>query len=86
MEDYGKAEKFLLEAIAKNDKDAEAAYILGRPYLELKNEKSAIPQFQKAVELESGRSQRLFELKSIVYKFINDVIENKKLIRLLPCF
>jgi len=27
MEDYGKAEKLLLEAIAKNDKDAEAAYI-----------------------------------------------------------
>jgi cytochrome c-type biogenesis protein CcmH/NrfG len=47
MEDYGKAEKFLLEAIAKNDKDAEAAYILGRTYVELKNVKSAIPQFQK---------------------------------------
>jgi cytochrome c-type biogenesis protein CcmH/NrfG len=62
MEDYGKAEKLLLEAIAKNDKDAEAAYILGRTYVELKNVKSAIPQFQKAVELEPDRSQWFYEL------------------------
>jgi tetratricopeptide (TPR) repeat protein len=68
IEDYGKAEKFLLEAIAKNPKDAEAAYTLGRTYLELENEKSAIPQFQKAVELEPGRSQWLYELGLLYYQ------------------
>jgi tetratricopeptide (TPR) repeat protein len=68
MEDYGKAEKFLLEALAKNDKDAEAAYTLGRTYLELENEKGAIPQFQKAVELEPGRSQWLYELGLLFYQ------------------
>ncbi len=62
LEDYGKAEKYLKEAIAKNDKDAESAYTLGRTYLELDDEKSAIPQFEKAVELEPTRSQWEYEL------------------------
>ncbi len=38
-EDYGKAVSYLQKAIEKNDKDAEAAYNLGRTYLELENEK-----------------------------------------------
>jgi tetratricopeptide (TPR) repeat protein len=67
LEDYGKAEKYLKEAIAKNDKDAEAAYTLGRTYLELEDEQSAIPQFQKAVELEPTRSQWQYELGLIYY-------------------
>jgi tetratricopeptide (TPR) repeat protein len=67
LEDYGKAEKFLKEALAKNDKDAESAYTLGRTYLELEEEKSAIPQFEKAVELEPTRSQWQYELGLIYY-------------------
>jgi tetratricopeptide (TPR) repeat protein len=67
MEDYGKAEKYLKDAIAKNDKDAEAAYTLGRTYLELDNEKSAISQYQKAVELEPAKNQWLYELGLIYY-------------------
>ncbi|HSV10066.1 MAG TPA: CDC27 family protein, partial [Hanamia sp.] len=42
LEDYGKAEKYLKDALSKNDKNAEAAYTLGHTYLELENEKSAI--------------------------------------------
>ena len=67
LEDYGKAEKYLKEALAKNDKDAEAAYTLGRTYLELEDEQSAIAQFQKAVESEPTRSQWLYELGLIYY-------------------
>lgn len=67
LEDYGKAEKFLLEAIAKNPKDAEAVYTLGRTYLELDDEKKALPQFQKAVELEPAKSQWLYELGLLYY-------------------
>lgn len=67
LEDYGKAEKYLKEAISKNDKDAEAFYTLGRTFLELEDEKNAIPQFQKAVELEPTRSQWLYELGLIFY-------------------
>ncbi len=67
LEDYGKAEKYLKEALAKNDKDAEASYTLGLTYLELDNEKSAISQYQKAVELEPTRNQWLYELGLIYY-------------------
>lgn len=67
LEDYGKAEKYLKDALTKNDKDAEAAYTLGRTYLELENEKSAISQYQKAVELDPTKSQWLYELGLIYY-------------------
>jgi tetratricopeptide (TPR) repeat protein len=67
LEDYGKAEKYLKDALSKNDKNAEAAYTLGHTYLELENEKSAISQYQKAVELEPTRSQWSYELGLIFY-------------------
>ncbi len=67
LEDYGKAVNLLQKAIAKDDKDAEAAYTLGRTYLELENEKSAIPQFQKAVELAPTRNEWMYELGLIYY-------------------
>ena len=67
LEDYGKAEKYLNQALVKNDKDAEAAYTLGRTYLELEEEKNAIPQFEKAVSLEPSRSQWQYELGLIYY-------------------
>lgn len=67
LEDYGKAEKYLKEALSKNDKDAEVSYTLGRTYLELEQEKNAIPQFEKAVALEPTRSQWQYELGSIYY-------------------
>ena len=67
LEDYGKAEKYLKDALAKNDKDAEAAYTLGRTYLELEEEKNAIPQYEKAVELEPTRSEWQYELGLIYY-------------------
>jgi tetratricopeptide (TPR) repeat protein len=67
LEDYGKAEKYLIDAVAKDDKNAQAAYTLGRTYLELENEKSAIPQYQKAIELEPARNQWSYELGLIFY-------------------
>jgi tetratricopeptide (TPR) repeat protein len=67
LEDYGKAEKYLKDAIAKNDKDAEAYYNLGRTYLELENNKSAILQYQKAVELDPTKSQWQYELGLLYY-------------------
>ncbi|MEO6837016.1 MAG: tetratricopeptide repeat protein, partial [Ginsengibacter sp.] len=45
LEDYAKAEKYLNQAITKNDKDAEVYYTLGLTELELENEKSAIIQY-----------------------------------------
>jgi len=71
MEDYAKAVNFLQKAIAKNDKDAEAAYTLGRTYLELENEKSAIPQFQKAIEIDATKNGWMYELALIYYSQSN---------------
>jgi len=77
LEDYGKAENYLKEALAKNDKDAEAAYTLGRTYLELENEKSAIPEYEKAVALEPTRSQWQYEL-GLIYYNQNDFAKSLK--------
>lgn len=67
LEDYAKAEKYLKQALSKNNNDAEAAYTLGRTFLELENEKGAIPQFQKAISLEPTRNQWMYELGLIYY-------------------
>jgi tetratricopeptide (TPR) repeat protein len=66
LEDYGKAEKYLKEALAKNGQDAYAAYTLGQTYLELEDEKNAIVQFQNAIDLEP-QSQWMYELGLICY-------------------
>jgi len=66
LEDYGKAQKYLKEALTKNRQDAYAAYTLGQTYLELEDEKNAIAQFQNAIELEP-KSQWMYELGLICY-------------------
>ncbi len=66
-EDYNKAEAYLKKAIAKNNKDGEAAYTLGRTYLELENEKSAIPHFESAIATEPTRNVWMYELGLIYY-------------------
>ncbi|MEO8719656.1 MAG: tetratricopeptide repeat protein [Ginsengibacter sp.] len=66
LEDYGKAEKYLKEYIAKNAPDALVVYTLGRTYLELEDEKSAILQYQNAIDLEL-KSQWIYELALIYY-------------------
>ncbi|MDQ6902805.1 MAG: tetratricopeptide repeat protein, partial [Bacteroidota bacterium] len=67
LEDYGKAQNFLQKAMSKNDQDAEAAYTLGRTYIELENEKAAIPLYQKAISLEPTRNGWMYELGLIYY-------------------
>jgi tetratricopeptide (TPR) repeat protein len=65
--DYAKAEKYLKTALAQNDKDADATYTLGQTYLELENEKEAIPLFQKAIALKPSNNQWMYELGLICY-------------------
>lgn len=67
LEDYGKAQVYLQKAISENNSDAESAYTLGRTYLELENEKAAIPMFQKAISLQPGRNVWMYELGLIYY-------------------
>lgn len=67
LEDYGKARNFLQRVLSKNSQDAEVAYTLGRTYIELENEKAAIPLYQKAISLEPGRNAWMYELGLIYY-------------------
>lgn len=62
MEDFGNAEKKFLAVLAKDPKDAEATYTLGRTYLEMEQEPKAISYYQKAVALDDTRSSWAFEL------------------------
>lgn len=66
LEDYGQAEKYLKDALSKNSQDAYATYTLAQTYLELEDRKSAIVQFQKAIELEP-QSQWMYELGLVCY-------------------
>lgn len=67
LEDYGQAENFLQKALKINNNDAEVAYTLGRTYIELGNEKAAIPQYQNAITLEPTRNVWMYELGLIYY-------------------
>ncbi len=66
-EDYGNAQIYLQKAVAKNDKDAESAYTLGRTFLELENERAAIPNYQKAIAIDPSRNAWMYELGLILY-------------------
>lgn len=74
MEDYGKAEKTLLQVIEKNPQDAEATYTLARTYLEMGLESKAIPYYVKALQLDDKRSKWHFELGLLYYN--NDNYKN----------
>lgn len=71
QEDYGKAEKALLALVGKNPGDAEINYTLGRSYLEMEQEKNAIFYYDKAVKIDTGKSNWLHEL-ALLYYTVND--------------
>ena len=66
-EDYGKAITGLQKVLAKSPADIEAAYTLGRSYLELEEYKNAIPYYQKAVEHNKKKNVWMYELGLIFY-------------------
>ena len=74
MEDYGKAEKILLQVSEKNPLDAEVTYTLARTYLEMGLEGKAIPYYIKALQLDETRSKWHFELGLLYYN--NDNYKN----------
>lgn len=81
MEDFGRAEKALIQVIDKNPQDAEATYTLARTYLEMGLEKKAIPFYVKALQLDNTRNKWHFELGLLYYNnenFKNAVISFNK--------
>lgn len=71
LEDYGKAESYLIKALKKDPKDGEAAYSLGRTYMEMENVKSTITYYQMAVDASPDRGNWQYEL-ALVYYNVND--------------
>lgn len=71
MEDFGNAEKKFLAVLAKDPKDAEATYTLGRTYLEMELEAKAIAYYEKAVVLDDTRSSWWFELGLLYFNANN---------------
>ena len=66
-EDYGQAEKYLLQAIAKTPADAQAQYTLARTYIEMELEQKAVPYFEKAVSLNPDKNAWAYELGLLYY-------------------
>lgn len=71
LEDYGSAIKGLSGVLAKNPQDAEAAYTLGRSYLEMEQYKAAVPWYNKAVQLDVSKNVWAYEL-GLLYYNLND--------------
>lgn len=71
MEDYGKAESYLSKVLKNNPKDAEAAYALGRTYMELDNTKLTLQYYQMAVDADPKRGNWQYEL-ALLYYNVND--------------
>ncbi len=71
MEDYGNAEKILLTLVEKTPQDAEVTYTLARTYLEMGQEKRAIPYYSKAVSLNESKGSWSNELGLIYYNNSN---------------
>ncbi len=67
LEDYGKAVSGLQKVLAKNPNDAEAAYTLGRSYVELDDYKNAIIAYEKAVAADATKNTWMYELGLIYY-------------------
>ena len=66
-ENYAKAEKALLKAIAINSKDADANYTLARTYIDLEFYNKAIPYYVKTLEIEPSRASVHNELGLVYY-------------------
>lgn len=67
LEDYATAVKGLQNVLAKNPADAEATYTLGRSYLDMEAYKSAVPYYNKAVQLDATRNVWAYELGLLYY-------------------
>jgi tetratricopeptide (TPR) repeat protein len=71
LEDYQAAIKGLLNVIAKNPRDGEAFYTIGRSYLDMELYAKAVPYYIKAIESDSTRSGWMNELGLLFYN-LND--------------
>lgn len=74
-ENWTEAIAALKEAMSVNE-TAEANYLIGCAYFELKREPQALRHLQKTVSIDSGFSDAWF-MQSLIYKLQNDEIKEK---------
>jgi tetratricopeptide (TPR) repeat protein len=70
-EDFGAAVTGLASYLAKNPKDAEGYYSLGRSYYEMEEADKAFPFYQKAVELDNTKYVWIYETGLLAYDINN---------------
>lgn len=71
QEEYAKAEKELLMAMATDPTDAEACYNLARTYLDMEEYKKALPYYTQAVILDPEKNGWIYE-KGLLHFTLND--------------
>ena len=71
LENYPVAIKGLLNVVAKDNKDAEATYTIGRSYLDMEFYAKAIPYYLKAINLDTTKNLWMEEL-ALIYYNLND--------------
>lgn len=69
---YGDAIKQLTIATKEQPQNAEAPYMIARSYADMQNYKLAIPFFQKAIELDTAKSNWIYEMALIYYAIPDD--------------
>lgn len=72
LDNTGEAIKYLTLAAKENPDNAEIPYMIGHSYADMTNYKLAVPQFQKAIELDSTKSYWMYELGLICYAMHDD--------------
>lgn len=71
QEEYTKAEKALLQALAADPNDAEVYYNLARTCLDMEAYQKALPYYAKAVELSPDKSNWIYE-KGLLHYTLSD--------------
>lgn len=71
LENYGKSQAFLNEAIAENPKDIKAVSLLGKVLIELSNYKEALAVYNKTLQLDPSNNQLIYET-GLLYYTMND--------------
>src|SRR5690606_40888773 len=72
QDNYGEAIKVLNEAAKEEPANGEIPYMIARSYADMQNYKQCIPYFQKAIELDTTKSNWIYELGLIYYAMLND--------------
>lgn len=67
QENYGQAQKFLVEAVKENPKQVEAVSLLGKVYIEMSNYNQAIAVYNQSLQMDPENKDMIYELGLLYY-------------------